>query len=37
LLEVADHDFRVDEVFCATEGDEAYFDHNFWAAKIHRL
>jgi hypothetical protein len=26
-LEVADHDFRIDEIFGATEGDETDFDH----------
>ena len=28
LLEVTDHDFGVDEVFGAAEGDETDFDHN---------
>ena len=28
LMEVADHDFAIDEIFCATEGDEADLDHD---------
>jgi hypothetical protein len=27
LLEMADHDFRVDEIFGTAEGDETDFDH----------
>jgi hypothetical protein len=27
-MEVADHDFAIDEIFCATEGDEADLDHD---------
>ena len=28
LVKMADHDFAIDEIFCATEGDEADLDHD---------